>query len=1069
MRRLALAALAAVLAPTLPLHAQSPTASPQERALRHLSWRSIGPANMGGRTVDIAGVAGEPRVLYMATASGGLWRTTNQGTTWESIFDEGGTLSLGAVALAPSDANVVWLGTGENNPRNSSSVGDGVYRSTDGGDTWRHLGLAATEKIGRIRVHPRDPDVAWVAALGPTWGADEARGVFRTRDGGATWEKVLYVGPTTGASDLDIDPSNPRILFAGMYDHLRRPWHYRSGGPGSGLYRSKDGGDTWQELTGRANGLPGGTLGRIGVAVAPSDPDVVYAIIESDDGVLWRSTDGGETWELRSSDEAVGTRPFYYSDIRVDPTDANTVWAVSGGLLRSVDGGATWERLARNIHGDHQALWIDPMDPDRVVNGNDGGFHVSYDRGDTWEFLNTVALGQFYHVAVDDRWPYRACGGLQDNDVWCGPAETWTVAGGLRGDWYEIQGPGDGMYVQIDPRDPDVIWSTQQNGNVVKVDLETGETRAITPTPVTAGGAAANDPYRFNWNAPLHMSPHDPDVVFLGSNVVWRTDDGGQSWTALGGDLTKADTAKMGDSGGELTTENTGAETYGTVIALAQSPADPSVIWAGTDDGNLQVTRDGGATWRNVAGGLPGLGDTSWIAAVEPSRVSAGRAYVAVDDHRSDDMRPHVLVTEDFGASWRRLSDGLPPFGWVHVVREDPRNPDLLYAGTELGIFASWDRGGSWHDLRLGLPPVAVRDLVVHPRENDVVIATHGRSLWVLDDARPLQDLGPALEREAHVFAPGAAYIVRPWAKRFRFDIGDKVFVAENPPSGALLSYRMGPEAVAAVRRSAGTPADADDDTLTLALRITDAEGRTVRTVRGPAREGVNRTSWDLRSEGLPGPDGDALPRDAFRARMNGPFVLPGAYTVELVLPDGAGSAPAATVDVHLDPRHVVPLADLAAQRDALVRLRDVAARLAENVRAMDRVRSDLRSLAERAEAAATAPSRRGAPAPDSVSLAGVAADARVLADSVAALRAGIVEPEGGDRYGRARLLDQVRGLAGSVDRATARPTDAQVRGVAEVEERARAAMALWDELLGGPVAALSARAVRVGVPAVVP
>lgn len=1020
-----------------------------EKVLGKAPWREIGPANMGGRTVGIAGIPGEPRTLYMATASGGLWRTTDGAHTWTSIFHEGATLSTGAVAVAPSDPNVVYLGTGENNPRNSASVGDGVWRSTDGGGTWTHLGLEDTERIGRIRVHPQDPDVVWVAAMGHAWGPNEQRGVFRSTDGGATWEKTLYVDENTGAADLSVDPSNPRIVYAALWDYRRRPWHFRSGGPGSGLYRSKDGGVTWEDLSAEDGdrGLPTGTLGRMGVAVAPSDPDIVYAIIENEgDGVLWRSGDGGERWEIVSRDERIISRPFYYADIRIDPTDAGTIWALAGGLFRSEDGGRSWVRVASNIHGDHHALWIDPERPDRVVNGNDGGFHVSYDGGEHWELLNQAPLGQFYHVAVDHRWPYRVCGGLQDNDVWCGPAKTWTVAGGLPGEWYEIQGPGDGMSVAIDPTDPDRIFSTTQAGNVVRVDLATGDARSIRPDPVRSGGAAINDSIRWNWDAPLLLSPHDPRTLYFAGSRVFRSEDDGQSWTALSGDLSRADTAKMGPSGGPITPDNTSAEYHGTVTALAVSPLDPELLWAGTDDGLVHRTRDGGATWEEVGSGLPDLPEERWISHVEPGRDAPGTAFVAVDRHRSDDPRPLLFRTDDFGESWTRLGEGLPSPGWIHVVRVDPVDPDLLWLGTETGVWASWSRGDAWHDLRGAMPRVAVRDLVVHPRDDDLVAGTHGRSIWVLDDLHVVRELPRALSAEggAHLFPVERAVRFHPWAKRFRFDIGDKIFVAENPPYGAGLSYLLDSQAFARLTEAAESGAEGDGDegdgeqpdSVTLTFVVRDGEGEAVRTFEVTAREGLNRAAWDLRHDGLPGPGSD-LPDDVYTLRVPAPLALPGRYTVELALGPDTLRRPA---EVILDPRQEIPESHLAAQRDLLLGLVEVGGEAAATVRAADRAAERLREVAGRLDDFDEAPE-------------GLAGELRTLSDSLEAGRAVLAGGDDPEPGTGAPLLDKLRGLARQVDRANAPPTEAQAEGArsltAEIGEAGARLRRLLDRIEG--------------------
>jgi len=1044
VRAAALLACVAILSGGAPGAAVAQSAAALEEALSALSWRSIGPADMGGRTTDIAAIPGDPSIVYFATASGGLWKTVNGGTTWRSLFEEGGTFSLGAIALAPSDASVVYLGTGEGNPRNSTSIGDGVYVSTDAGETWSHAGLGESERISRIVVHPRRPEVVYVGAMGHLWGPSETRGVYRSSDGGDTWERVLYVDENTGVADLALDASNPRILFAAMWDFRRRPWHFRSGGPGSGLYRSKDGGASWERLTDPAldNGLPAGTLGRVGVKVAPSDPDVVYAIIESEaDGVLWRSDDGGDTWAEVSDSRQIGSRPFYYSDIRVDPTDANTLYALASGLYKSVDGGREWDRIAGNIHGDHHALWIDPTDPDRLVNGNDGGFHFSHDGGETWEFVNTVPLAQFYQIAVDDRTPYTVCGGLQDNDVWCGPSATRNVAGILQNYWHEIVGPGDGTYVQVDPRDPDVIYAGQQGGSFYRIDLSTGEARDIRPHPPETGGLAAGaHEVRFNWNAPLHLSPHDPDVLYAGGNRLFRSDDGGQRWIPIGPDLSRAEPDKLGSSGG-VTPDNTTAEYHATIYTISESPLEAGVIWAGTDDGNLQLTRDAGATWSELSARLPGLPPESWISRVEASRHARGAAFVAVDRHRSDDMAPYVFATDDYGETWTAVSEGLPTPGYVHVVREDPRVPGLIYAGTELGVWASpppaagpaaGDR--TWFSLRLGLPPVPVRDLLVHPRDNDLVLGTHGRGAWILDDVTPIQELARALSAPegVHLFTPRPATRFEPSVRRFRFDIGDRVFVGENPPYGATLTYYVS-DAVAAERDS-------------VRIVVLDASGDTIRVLADSARTGVRRLTWDLRHRSPEPPE-----VEGFRYGEDGPRALPGRYAVRLEAGDATAEA---TLEVRLDGRLDAREADLEAQIGALRRLADLGVDAAAAVRDLDRAREQLERWERRLEDLPDAP-------------AALADSAAALAARADTLRADLAWREDDDTPPeRVPLVPSLRSLAGDIGRATARPTDAQAEWIERhAGEWARIGESLeaWRERLRG----FNARLAEAGLDAV--
>ena len=1031
--------------------AQSP--SDMAALVEGLSWRSIGPAEMGGRTTAIAAVPGDPLTVYFGTATGGAWKTEDGGITWDPIFDSGGTTSVGDLVLAPSDPNVLYLGSGEGNPRNSTSIGDGVYRSTDGGESWTHVGLADSERVSRIRVHPRDPDIVYVGAMGHLWGPNEERGVYRSIDGGDTWERVLYVDENTGVADLALDPTNPRILYAAMWDFRRQPWTFRSGGPGSGLYRSTDGGDSWEKLNDPdvADGLPGGELGRIGIAVAESDPRVVYAIIESeDDGVLWKSEDRGDSWGVVSSSGQIGNRPFYYHDIRVDPTDENTLYALASGLSKSIDGGRTWERIAGNIHGDHHALWIDPEDPDRLINGNDGGFHFSPDGGDTWEFSNTVPLAQFYQIAVDGRTPYTVCGGLQDNDAWCGPSSTRNVTGPLVNYWHEIIGPGDGTYVQFDTRNPDLIYANTQGGSFFRVDLSTGEARSISPHPVPTGGLAAGvHEYRFNWNAPVYLSPNDPDVVYAGGNVLFRSTNEGQTWQVISPDLSRADPSKLGISGG-LTPDNTTAEYHASIYTISESPLEAGVLWVGTDDGNVQLTRDGGETWSELSGRIPGLPDGAWVSRIEASKHAAGTAYASFDRHREDDMAPYVYRTDDYGETWTNLSDGLPTPGYVHVVREDPRVPGMLYVGTETGVwFSHRSTGGDrrWVSLNVELPPVPVRDLVVHPRDNDLVIGTHGRGIWIMDDVTPLQELPEALAAgTVHLFSTRPAVRFEPAIRRFRFDIGDGVFVGENPPYGATLSYLLPPSDLDSNLDEAATGTEDAHSEPTLV--ILDSAGDTVRVLDIDREGGLHRVTWDLRHERFD--EGG----DGYRFGAAGPKVLPGSYTAAITL-DGVTAS--TEVEVRLDERHGPEAsAGAVARFEALNRGGELGAEAAAAVRRLDDAREQLAAWKERLESQEDAD-------------ADLVSSAEELLDEAEVLRVRLLWPD--DERQEMDYVPTLAGLSsvmGQIGRATAPPTDAQAalldRYAGEWRE-ARADIDAWFRGVADFDAALDAA----GVPRIVP
>ena len=890
--------------------------------LQGLSWRSIGPSVFGGRVTDIVGIPGDPNVIYVAHASAGLFKSTNGGTTFESIFDDGNTISIGAIALSPQNLDVIYVGTGEGNVRNSVSFGDGIYKTVDGGRTWKHLGLEATERFSRIVVNPLNPEIVFAAAMGHEWGPNKERGLYRSTDGGASWRNVLYVNETTGASDVCFDSKNPYIIYAGMYDYLRKPWHFRSGGSGSGLYRSSDGGETWIKLTDPAlkNGLPGARLiGRIGLGVSPSNPQVVYALIEAEqEGRLWRSENRGFAWKMVNADKQINGRPFYFSNIRVDPRDENRVYSLAQALHLSIDGGKSFSIVSdwSKLYGDHHALWIDPTNPSRLLNGCDGGLSISNDRGATWEFVDSLPFAQAYHVGVDMAEPYNVLGGFQDQNVWRGPNERWNKVGVRDRDWSKISG-GDGMYALPDPRDPNIVYSTSNSGAISRIDLSTGEERAIRPYE----GSKAS-PYRFNWNTSIHISPTNPDVIYLGGNVLFKTADGGYSWEIISPDLTTNNPEKMKPSGG-ITPENSGAENHCTIISIAESPLDRKVIWAGTDDGNVQLTRDGGKTWTNVVNNIGGIPLNSWISAIEASRFEVATAYISVDQHRVDDFASYAYLTKDYGQTWVKISQGLR--GYVHVVREDPKQPNLLYAGTELGIFASFDRGKNWTDLRLGLPPLPVPDLVVHPRDNDLVIATHARGFYILDDVSPLQGAAAAVTQKIALFKPMTATRYTAWSDAHD-GIGDKVFVAKNKPRGALISYYLAEE---------GAPKG------DVRLEMLDSNGKSIRTLQGSHHAGINRLTWDL-CEGLPGYEKAGREGSSFLTLLEGPQVLPGEYRARL---SAFGQIMEQPFKVRLDPRLKVSQEELAAQYQAVSRLVNMQLSLSE---ALSQIQSADRQMSEK-------------------------------------------------------------------------------------------------------------------------
>ncbi|MDP2956910.1 MAG: hypothetical protein Q8N53_10865 [Longimicrobiales bacterium] len=1026
MLRSALRAAALAVLTVAPLSAQSPA-----DALKSIQFRSIGPTNMGGRVSDVDGIPGNPKIFYVSAADGGIFRTTNGGTTFAEIFNDQTSYSIGALAIAPSDPNVLWAGTGEGDPRNSTSYGDGVYRSLNGGETWTRVGLSDSERIKRIAVDPRDPDVAYVCAMGHAWGDNEERGVFRTRDGGRTWDKVLYVDQQTGCSDLDMDLSNPRILYVGMWTHRRWAWYFRDGGGETALYRSMDGGDTWRKLP-----VSDAPMARIGVAVAQSRPTTLYVISEVPDlkGSLWRSDDRGETWRVVSTDPNINFRPFYYADMRVDPNNPEVLYTLSGSLSKSIDGGRTFQRIANDVHGDHQAFWIDPLDSDRLISGSDGGFQLSFDGGESFDIINNVTMSQYYQIFPDDQDPYWVCGGLQDNGHWCGPSNSLNSSGILKDEWFTISG-GDGFYAVPVPGSPWLVYTASQGGNIVLTDTRTGAQRRIHPYPKivgSAGDAMADHEYRFNWDAPIHISPHDPATVYFGGNVLFKSADYGNSWTEISPDLTTDDPEKQQSSGGEIYTDNTAAEFHTTIITIAESPVQPGVIWAGTDDGNIQVTRDGGATWTNVVGNIRGLRAASWIGKIDASWHDAGTAYVAVDNHRYDDFTPHVFATRDYGRTWTDLSAGLPKDDYAYVIREDPKNASLLYVGMERGMYGSWDAGKTWVSIRGNIPPVSVRDIKVQTEYNDLVVGTHGRGAYVLDDLSAFQELPDAMAdpQGAHLFTVRTATRWQIASKDA--NLGQREWRAANPQQGAIFRYWL---------KSA--PAGALD------LEVKDARGQQVWStqVRG-AKEGVNEATWNLRHQGpapIPGETGGGGGGGGggffgFGGGA-GPTALPGTYTVTL---RGEGWERSRPFEVRGDPRVQMTNAQYQAQFDAVVALRDLTTRINQSIGTAEGVMKQLRDLA------------------GTLTTAG---DDRALIAEVREAAASVQEasdeylrrppPRMGYRQ-RPRASEELRSLMGSIAGVEAPPTMPQTARLQQVRGEVQQAIDALNVVLDTKIKALN-------------
>lgn len=911
------AVLAALLLPA--------TAAAQDSAfIASFPWRSVGPANMSGRVSDVEANHLNPKVIYAAFATGGIWKTVNAGTTWTPVFDRTGVHSTSELAIAPSDTSVIWVGTGEEDSRNSISPGEGVFKSTDAGRTWTPMGLRETSHIGRIVIHPTNPDIVFVAALGRAWGPNRERGLYKTTDGGRTWRLVQFVSEHAGFVEVAIDPRDPNIVWATSWERQRGPYFLRSGGPGSGLWKSTDGGETFARVTG--NGLPTTTLGRIGLAIAPSNGQYIYALFEADsspnpaslrrgfvpdstrrqrlESGLFRSTDGGASWERMNRDN---NRPFYYSHLKVDPSNPDRVYWLSTQIRFSNDGGRTWRTVGAGIHVDYHAIWINPGDPEHYIVGQDGGLAQTFDRGRTYDAILQMAVGQFYAIGVDMQRPFWICGGLQDNGEWCGPSQT--PREGIRNsDWFMVNG-GDGFYAAIDPTNPDLIFVESQGGNISRLNLRTWERRNIRPgggfgatrlledsiliargdtavpatpdinrimdslrTRITRDTAVLTR-NRFNWSAPFFLSPHNPRTLYMGGHRVWKSVNQGDQWLPISDDLSLRDTARlrlsMARTGG-ITLDATGAETYGTITTLSESPVRPGILWAGTDDGNVWLTRNDGAAWENLTGRFPGVPRSTYVSRVDASSFDSGTVYVTFDGHRGDDFRPYAFISTDFGRTFRPIVSGIPANEYVHVITDNPRRRGLLFLGTEKTAYVSVDNGESWRPFNNALPPAPVHDLVVHPRDRVVVAGTHGRSIWTAEIGALEQAVDSVMHKPVHVFAPEVALLFTARVAGGGVGaVGWKLFTAPNPGFGARIPIRIQgpPDAVArgadSAQGEAGAPGGGPGgpggpggqarrgDTVLVA--ILDVAGDTVRTLRTSASGSPLRyINWDLRRSRAP-------------------------------------------------------------------------------------------------------------------------------------------------------------------------------------------------------------------------
>jgi photosystem II stability/assembly factor-like uncharacterized protein len=905
-----------------------------------LRYRYIGPK--GNRVVAVAGVPGDLNVIYAGAANGGIWKTTDAGVHWNPIFDDEDVQSIGALAIAPSDPNIVWAGTGEAFIRGNVSIGDGIYKSIDAGKTWTHVGLDRTGRISKIVFDPRNPQIVYAAALGTCYGPQQERGVYRTEDGGKTWQRVLFVDENTGAADLAMDPKNPNILLAGMWQVLIRPWDLDSGGPGSGIYLSQDGGTTWKHLIG--HGLPASPLGRIGIAIAPSAPDRVYALIETadDQGVLWRSDDQGDNWTMVSRNTALNMRPHYFSRLAVMPDDPNEIWfATVMNPHVSYDGGVTAKSVAA-VMPDNHMVWIDPLNPNRIVIANDRYVNISTDRGRSWMRAG-LPIAQIYHVSADDRIPYFVYGNRQDGPAHGGPSNSLDGTQILPADWIWAGGAESG-WTFPDPANPGMVWSSGMGGFLQHLDLRTGYARDVNPWPESMGSwPPADQKYRFQWTYPLALSPHHPHRLYVGSQYVMESDDEGQTWKVISPDLTVNDKGKQQSSGG-LSPDNTGVEVYDVVFAIAESPLQDGLIWAGTNDGLVQITRDGGRSWTNVTRNIPDLPPDGAVTSIEPSHSDAGTAFVTVDRHQMDDRNPYIYMTSDYGASWRSIVSDLPrgTFSYAACLREDPFRKGLLYLGVENGIFASFDDGGHWMSLQQNLPHTRVSWITVEQQFDDLVVATYGRGIWILDDLHPLQELTDGVHSSiAYLFAPRPAYrfLMRPTLPMYMGEANDPPTLAgQNPPYGADINYYLDPVPKSGVQ-----------------VEILDASKHVIRTLKGTENHGINRVWWNLQYEEskVPvlrtkpvGAPWVSLGADGTRTFPDGgklsPLVAPGDYTVILKVGATQLSRP---LTVLKDPNSSGTQQDILAQTKMELGIRDMMDTMASMIDQAETARSQLLGL----------------------------------------------------------------------------------------------------------------------------
>jgi photosystem II stability/assembly factor-like uncharacterized protein len=977
-----------------------------------LPARNIGSAAMSGRIAALTAVEDGGRLtVYLGSASGGVWKSTNGGTTFKPVFDKEGTQSIGAVAVDPSNAKNVWVGTGESWTRNSVSIGDGIYKSTDAGENWTNVGLKDSERISRILVDPRDGNTVYACATGHLWDDSAERGVYKTTDGGQSWRKVLAgANPSTGCGMIAMSSQDSRTLYASTWDFRRQGWTFRSGGPGSGLFKSTDGGEHWSELTpASSTGLPAKPYGRIAVAVSPSRPQVVYAMIESKKSGLFRSDDGGGSWKALDASQYMVWRPFYFAHLVVDPKDENKLFKTDGPLLVSVNGGRSFSVTSESAHGDFHDVWIDPANPNLVLTGDDGGFWRSTDGGTRWEHLMNLPVSQFYHVSTDGADPYRVYGGLQDNSSWVGDS---SYPGGVTNSRWENMYGGDGFWMFEDPADPAYVYAEAQGGEIGRVNRFTHEVRSIKPY-----AQYGEKKLRFNWNTPIHMSPNEKGTIYIGAQFLFRSRDHGQSWDRISPDLSTNDPEKQKqEESGGVTIDNSAAEMHTTIYSISESPRNAQSIWVGTDDGNVQLTRDGGRTWTNLIGNVSGVGKSPWVSWVEAGRFDEGTAYVTFDRHTYGDMKPYCYKTADYGRTWTALpvqASGVR--GYAHVIREDTQDRDLLFLGTELGLWISVDGGQHWAQYKgASFPAVAVRDLVVHPRESDLVLATHGRGIWIIDDITPLRGLDPTMMAQTAAFVPGRP-VVQYMDTNGGWPEGDATYTGPGRPREAFVTYHQ---------KSRHVFGD-------LKIEILDAAGKLVDTVPSGKHRGVNRAGWSMRLKAPKVPPAAS----ALYGAAYGPRVVPGTYTVRMTKGDQVYTT---KLDVLIDPRATYTVEDRRAQFDLVNRLSQMLNHMSWAVDAIIAVRDQANARA----------AKLGPNDP-------LARQLTSLAQAADAIRGKIVATkEGGMITGEERLREYLGGLYGDVNGYDGRPTASQVARTEVLQRELEDVVHELGQLMSGQVAA---------------